>query len=234
MQDIAAPLYAQLLADAAQRLGPSPAFYSLWPVSEPSAPWATVAARLFAEVSRKCKHTFLEYWHDCLCCLGSSVSAALCSHCNNPPGEMNQLASEACCVTTYSNDSEKRLLRTLLLQVADLPVVHIERSGGQWIRAGEAMFLDPSNKAQPELLEALLREGIPLVCHWSLNISLPVMHAHRVCLSSSSHHSRRCNCFASPTDIIKQAFASCLRRLGRACLPSCWRPACSACLARRS
>ena len=58
MQDIAAPLYAQLLADAAQRLGPSPAFYSLWPVSEPSAPWATVAAKLFKEVSSSCLHTF--------------------------------------------------------------------------------------------------------------------------------------------------------------------------------
>ena len=87
---------------------------------------------------------------------------------------------------TYSTDSEGSLNRTLLLQVADLPVVHIEDGGGQWVRAGQALFLDPSNKAQPELLEALLREGIPLVCHCSLNIPLPIVQAYRISLSSFS------------------------------------------------
>ena len=66
MQDIAAPLYAQLLADAAQRLGPSPAFYSLWPASEPSAPWTNVAAKLFSEVSRRYFPTLAERFHDCV------------------------------------------------------------------------------------------------------------------------------------------------------------------------
>ena len=46
--------------------------------------------------------------------------------------------------------------------MACLPVVHTEESGGQWARPSEALFLDASHKMQPELLEALLREGIPL------------------------------------------------------------------------
>ena len=46
--------------------------------------------------------------------------------------------------------------------MARLPVVHTEESGGQWVRPSEALFLDASHKTQPELLEALLREGIPL------------------------------------------------------------------------
>ena len=86
-------------------------------------------------------------------------------------------------MTTYSTDSEKGLTRRMLLQVADLPVVHIENSSGQWVRAGEALFLDPSNKARPELLEALLREGVPLVCHCSLNNSLLDVHANWGCLN---------------------------------------------------
>ena len=49
-----------------------------------------------------------------------------------------------------------------LSQVAKLPVVHIEANGGQWVRPAEALFLDASFRAQPELLEALLREGVPL------------------------------------------------------------------------
>ncbi len=47
-------------------------------------------------------------------------------------------------------------------QVAKLPVVHIEANGGQWVRPEQALFLDESSRAQPELLEALLREGVPL------------------------------------------------------------------------
>lgn len=46
--------------------------------------------------------------------------------------------------------------------MACLPVVHTEESGGQWARPSEGLFLDASHKTQPELLEALLREGIPL------------------------------------------------------------------------
>ena len=76
-------------------------------------------------------------------------------------------------MTIHSTTNNKRLPRTLRLQVADLPVVHIEGSGGRWVRAGEALFLDPSSKALSELLEALLREGIPLVCRCSLGVPLP-------------------------------------------------------------
>lgn len=49
-----------------------------------------------------------------------------------------------------------------LCQVAKLPVVHIEGNGGQWVRPSEALFLGASPRAQPELLEALLREGVPV------------------------------------------------------------------------
>ena len=41
-------------------------------------------------------------------------------------------------------------------------MVHIEANGGQWVRPAEALFLSASPRAQPELLEALLREGIPV------------------------------------------------------------------------
>ena len=44
-------------------------------------------------------------------------------------------------------------------------MVHIEANGGQWVRPAEALFLDASSMAQPELLEALLREGIPVADH---------------------------------------------------------------------
>lgn len=50
MQDLVAPLYGRLLVEAAQRLGPSEAFYQLWPCHVPPAPWDTVVTRLFEEV----------------------------------------------------------------------------------------------------------------------------------------------------------------------------------------
>ena len=40
--------------------------------------------------------------------------------------------------------------------------MYIEANGGQWVRSTEVLFLDASFMAQPELVEALLREGIPL------------------------------------------------------------------------
>ncbi len=46
-----APLYAQLLVDAAQRLGPTEAFYRLWPVSMPPVPWWTVVINFYCEVA---------------------------------------------------------------------------------------------------------------------------------------------------------------------------------------
>ena len=41
-------------------------------------------------------------------------------------------------------------------------MVHVEANGGQWVRPTEVLFLDGSFGTQPELLEALLREGVPL------------------------------------------------------------------------
>lgn len=46
-----APLYAQLLVEAAQRLGPTEAFYRLWPVSVPPAPWGAACTKLYSEVA---------------------------------------------------------------------------------------------------------------------------------------------------------------------------------------
>ena len=51
VQDVAAPLYASILVEAAQRLGPSPAFYALWPSAELAHPWSQLAARLYTEVA---------------------------------------------------------------------------------------------------------------------------------------------------------------------------------------
>ena len=52
-----APLYAQLLVEAAARLGPTDAFYSLWPIAIPPAPWAAVFTRLYKEVLLlSCRH----------------------------------------------------------------------------------------------------------------------------------------------------------------------------------
>ena len=120
--------------------------------------------------------------------------------------------------------------------MADLPVVHIEGSGGQWVRPGEALFLDPSNKAPPQLLEALLRESIPLVCQCSLVVYLPI-HCALVDVITHSWYADGAAISLHPNFLLpylRQAFPSCLHRLGRACQGSCWRPACSACLARRS
>ena len=50
MQDLVAPLYARLLVEAAQRLGPTEGFYQLWPFHVPPAPWDSVVLRLYSEV----------------------------------------------------------------------------------------------------------------------------------------------------------------------------------------
>ena len=52
MQNLVAPLYAQLLVEAARRLGPIAAFYKLWPVSMPPVPWSTVVTSFYSEVKR--------------------------------------------------------------------------------------------------------------------------------------------------------------------------------------
>ncbi|BDA44284.1 probable Sacsin [Coccomyxa sp. Obi] len=56
--DVAAPSYANLLAKAAQRLGPSPAFYKLWPVQPVREPWSVLVTALYRELSsRQVVHT---------------------------------------------------------------------------------------------------------------------------------------------------------------------------------
>lgn len=47
LEDVAAPLYAQLLAESAQRMGPIPAYYALWPPANLAAPWSNLAAQLY-------------------------------------------------------------------------------------------------------------------------------------------------------------------------------------------
>jgi hypothetical protein len=50
LQDVVAPLYARLLAEAAKRLGPQPAFYELWPRDGLAAPWDRLVSKLYKEV----------------------------------------------------------------------------------------------------------------------------------------------------------------------------------------
>lgn len=57
-QDVAAPAYANLLVEAARRLGPSPAFYKLWPVQQVRQPWSALVTALYQELSsRQVVHT---------------------------------------------------------------------------------------------------------------------------------------------------------------------------------
>ena len=51
VQEVAAPAYARLLAEAAYRLGPCTAFYALWPLQPVQAPWAALTSALFAELA---------------------------------------------------------------------------------------------------------------------------------------------------------------------------------------
>ena len=52
VQDVAAPAYAQLLAESARKLGPVPAFYQLWPVQQSiREPWSILATALWKEVA---------------------------------------------------------------------------------------------------------------------------------------------------------------------------------------
>jgi sacsin len=51
LQDVAASSYAKLLAIAATKLGPVPAFYKLWPVQHLMEPWSVLAAAVLKEVA---------------------------------------------------------------------------------------------------------------------------------------------------------------------------------------
>ena len=50
MQDVAARAYAHMLEDAAQVLGPSAAFFQLWPVAAPRQPWSALTEGLYAHM----------------------------------------------------------------------------------------------------------------------------------------------------------------------------------------
>lgn len=51
LQEVAAPAYARLLAEAAPRLGPCAAFYALWPLQPVQAPWAALTSAMYAELA---------------------------------------------------------------------------------------------------------------------------------------------------------------------------------------
>jgi sacsin len=50
LEDLAAPLYARLLAESAQRLGPTAAYFALWPPLDLAPPWSNMATQLYKEV----------------------------------------------------------------------------------------------------------------------------------------------------------------------------------------
>ncbi len=80
------PLYAQLLGEAAQRLGATEAFYRLWPITMPPVPWLTVVINFYSEVQpphaplRKGLHIGL--WH-CLLRVWPADSATGCKLTSN-------------------------------------------------------------------------------------------------------------------------------------------------------
>ena len=51
LQDVAAPAYANLLAEAAQRMGSCPAFYALWPLQPVQEPWTALTSAFYAELA---------------------------------------------------------------------------------------------------------------------------------------------------------------------------------------
>lgn len=51
MQELAASLYARLIMEAAKHLGPTHAFYSLWPTAELQQPWAALVKAFYEQVS---------------------------------------------------------------------------------------------------------------------------------------------------------------------------------------
>lgn len=50
LQDVVAPCYASLLAEASQLLGPSAAYHALWPQSSVQMPWDCIIPRLYDEL----------------------------------------------------------------------------------------------------------------------------------------------------------------------------------------
>ncbi|KAL2612990.1 hypothetical protein R1flu_024682 [Riccia fluitans] len=50
LEDVAAPAYARLLAEAAKELGPSQRFYSLWPTHTIGEPWNSLLRRLYLAI----------------------------------------------------------------------------------------------------------------------------------------------------------------------------------------
>ncbi|CAM6095372.1 unnamed protein product [Calypogeia fissa] len=50
LEDVAAPAYARLLAQAAQELGPVEQFYNLWPTHSIGEPWSSLVRRLYLAV----------------------------------------------------------------------------------------------------------------------------------------------------------------------------------------
>ena len=51
VQDLAAPLYARLIAEATKHLGPTSAYYDLWPTTEPPQPWGALVKAFYEQAS---------------------------------------------------------------------------------------------------------------------------------------------------------------------------------------
>ncbi|KAK9798935.1 hypothetical protein WJX73_003884 [Symbiochloris irregularis] len=96
LEDLAAPLYADLLLAATQHLKHgSAAYYALWPAQQPREPWAQLAQQLY-------------------------------------------------------------------LRIEDSPLIWSQANGGQWLKAGDALFPDEACRSESGLADLLIKDGCPL------------------------------------------------------------------------
>ncbi len=56
LSDALAPLYAALLSNAAEQMGPIDQYWALWPSPQLPLPWAFLARQLYREVHARPNH----------------------------------------------------------------------------------------------------------------------------------------------------------------------------------
>ena len=158
-QDLAAPLYAQVLAEAARRLGPTAAYHAMWPRTDVAPPWSHLAARLYAEV-RLMNPSFVIFVGTAMHSAVSKVVYPLCSP-KHACGKHTLCMRPEVVFLSCSNLSSRALHAPL--QAAQLPVAWVDCEGGRWVAPCRALLPDEACARSPLLAAALSREGMPLV-----------------------------------------------------------------------